>query len=360
MNDGVAVGDVAGARNVMNTEQFNAVVPAAFPHQRTSVNTIPSTPTSFPHANTSILQGAPSITTERTKGQVYSGDLVSISLTPAQWQTQNFHNLLVPGELLFSRKEQEHGKYPLASLAQLNIMLADGYRHLEVELNTYLTKGKSPAGYNTLDRVAKYYQRYKEQGEVALLDNDPDDPIYEQIGTDVLLQRLMYVSLKHIVNRWTLQGLYIARMAGDARANKTLTVGIKGYADSTPVKNYWGDNLAPGQNLFLILRRHKDEERSTAKRTVYTHFELVPWASFDMCPSTADLYYEDDAGIARQGIAIMVGRVIFSPERKYEPGLAKLMLGQNTTAEQASAAARNSTSVVVTDLGTPAHRVGLF
>jgi hypothetical protein len=285
---------------------------------------------------------------------------VSIALTPQPWQTQNFHKLLVEGELLFSRKEREGGNFVLASLAQLNIMLADGYRHLEVELNNYLTEGKTPAGYNTLDRVAKYYKRYKKEGEVALLDNEASDPIYEQISTDLLLQRLMYVSPKHIMERWTYVGQYVARMTGGPEALKALTVGIKGFSDSTPVKNYWGDNLAPGENLFVILRRHKDAQRSTRNRDVYTHFEFVPWRGYDIGPPSSELYYEDDAGIAHWGIPIMIGRVIFPPDRKFEPSISAKMLGRNATAEEACAAARNSRSSLVAMLGTPAHRVGLY
>jgi len=179
--------------------------------------------------------------------------------------------------------------------------------------------------------------------------------------TDTILQRLMYVSLKHILDRWTYIGLYVSTMNAQGVANNNVVnVGVKGYADTEPVKNYWGNALAPGESLFLILRRHKDEARSTPQKPVYTHFEFVPYKSYEVYPPTSELYYEDDAGIAQQGVALHVGKVVFPPERKFEPKLASLMLGTNTTAERASMAAKQSTSNVITYLGTPAHRLGIY
>jgi hypothetical protein len=206
----------------------------------------------------------------------------------------------------------------------------------------------------SLQPVSDQLEKIKEHGEAALLD---DDAVRHRINTDRIMKLLMYISAEHIRENYNKAGIYASDGGKEANV-RSINIAVKGPSRYQEVVNYWG-NVNQGDNVFLILTRRKNAQRSTAENPVYEDFHWVPWSGAEIYPPSNFYTYYDDAGIIQQGIVYYIGNVNYKPDTYNDPELCQILLGNSGTSLEAYQKSE-FTKKVQLNLGIPRHRLEIY
>jgi hypothetical protein len=121
---------------------------------------------------------------------------------------------------------------------------------------------------------------------------------YRASTEDSIIKQTVYLS-EHLINeRFNVYGWVHGQVPVDYRLKQ---VAVRRFGNIDDVENIWGNDVRPGHDLYLILRRLYD-----AGKGEWTHFSYVPWHGYGV-PSLEDRAYMDFTGNLEHGCAIHIG-----------------------------------------------------
>ena len=277
---------------------------------------------------------------KRNKSGQSSNEPIVTTVIADKWKGVAYEEYQEPGDLLFVRRKTDGNgeSYPMVSLPQLQEILRLCYQSIQTYRSNSLAKRSPFLVYegteaSAPDEVMRLFEESLEKGESVFT---ADPRIDEKITNDSKYSLLWACSPKHIVECYKWLGLYASDGGRWRKPHLTYNIQVGGPSTYQETWNIWG-NVVEGHNLFLILTRRLDAERSTPGRPVYAEFYFKPWYGHTEYPPKQETVYYDDAGFVRYGRVINVGTVLKVPTEFTTKELSLVKAGINTNSQQAFA-----------------------